>query len=378
MDSVLTKDGWPGILHWPSARKRGMVPSGVKVLSDHDLRPKAPQVSDMLGRPLRDLRISLTDHCNFRCVYCMPKAVFGTRYRFVDHAGLLTFEEIERLVRLFAQLGVGKLRLTGGEPLLRPHIEDLIAALVAVPGIEDIAVTTNGSLLTAKKAKALKDAGLRRVTISIDSLSDETYQAMNDVGFPVEKVLQAIDHAEAAGLPVKLNMVVRRGLNDQDIVPMAERFRHTPHVLRFIEYMDVGNMNGWRPEDVVPSREIMARIGERWPLEPLEPSRYGEVASRYGYKDGQGEIGFISSVSQPFCQTCTRARLSPEGTLYTCLFGTSGKDLRELLRGGARDDEILGTLKQVWGSREDRYSELRSLLRGRGSGQKVEMFHIGG
>ncbi len=347
-------------------------------MSKHDLRPKAPQVLDMLQRPLRDLRISLTDHCNFRCVYCMPKAVFGTRYHFVDHAGLLSFAEIERLVRLFAQLGVGKLRLTGGEPLLRPHIEDLIEQLAAVPGIEDIALTTNGSLLTAAKAKTLKNAGLRRITVSLDSLRDETYRAMNDVGFPVAKVLAAIEHAAAEGLPVKLNMVVRRGLNDDDILAMAEHFRHTPHVLRFIEYMDVGNMNGWQPEDVVPSREIIARIGERWPLDPLEPSRYGEVASRYAYRDGAGEVGFISSVSQPFCRTCTRARLSPEGALYTCLFGTTGKDLRALLRGGAGDDEILATLQKVWGTREDRYSELRGLLRARGSGEKVEMFHIGG
>ncbi len=346
-------------------------------MPNHDL-PNPVQVRDMLGRPLKDLRISLTDHCNFRCVYCMPKAMFGTRYRFVDHAGLLTFPEIERLVRLFAGLGVGKLRLTGGEPLLRPRIEDLIASLAAIPGIEDIAVTTNGSLLTAAKARALKGAGLARITISLDSLRGETYEAMNDVGFPVAKVLAAIGHAAEAGLQVKLNMVVRRGLNDDDILPMAEHFRHTPHVLRFIEYMDVGNMNGWQPQDVVPSAEIIARIGERWPLEPLEPSRYGEVASRYVYADGAGEIGFVSSVSQPFCRTCTRARLSPEGTLYTCLFGTSGKDLRALMRDGAGDDEIIAALGAAWGSREDRYSEIRSLLRARGGGQKVEMFHIGG
>ncbi len=347
-------------------------------MADQDLRANALQVLDTLERPLRDLRISLTDHCNFRCVYCMPKAVFGTRYRFVGHDGLLTFDEIEQLVRLFVQLGVGKVRLTGGEPLLRPHIEDLIARLVAVPGIDDIALTTNGSLLTPAKAAALRNAGLRRITISLDSLCDTTYQAMNDVGFPVAKVLAAIDTAKAEGLPVKINMVVRRGLNDQDIMPMAEHFRNSGHVLRFIEYMDVGNMNGWQPDDVVPSREIIDRIGGRWPLKALEPSRYGEVASRYAYEDGAGEVGFISSVSQPFCRTCTRARLSPEGMLYTCLFGTVGKDLRSLLRGAAGDDAILALLQKVWGSREDRYSELRSLLRARGTGAKVEMFHIGG
>ena len=348
------------------------------LLPDDALRPMAPQVADTLGRPLRDLRISLTDHCNFRCVYCMPKAVFGTRYQFVGHDGLLTFAEIERLVGLFAGLGVAKIRLTGGEPLLRPQIEELVGALAKVPGIEDIALTTNGSLLTAAKAEALRAAGLRRVTISLDSLRDETFQAMNDVGFPVGRVLAAIDHAQAAGLPVKLNMVVRRGLNDEDILPMAEHFRRTGHVLRFIEYMDVGNLNGWRPEDVVPSREIIERIASRWPLEALEPGRYGEVATRYAYADGAGEIGFISSVSQPFCRTCTRARLSPEGRLYTCLFGTAGRDLRTPMREGAGDEQLLGILRAVWTAREDRYSELRSLLRARGSGEKVEMFHIGG
>ena len=340
-------------------------------------RPEG-RMTDTLQRPLRDLRISLTDHCNFRCVYCMPKAVFGTRYRFVAHDGLLTFQEIERLTRLFASVGVEKLRLTGGEPLLRPHIEDLVAALTKVPGIQDIALTTNGSLLTRPKARALQEAGLRRITISLDSLDDATYQAMNDVGFPVDKVLRAIDAAAAEGLPVKLNMVVRRGLNDQDVVPMAEHFRHSGHVLRFIEYMDVGNANGWQPQDVVPSREIIARLSERWPLEPVAPTRYGEVAERYRYTDGGGEVGFISSVSQPFCRTCTRARLSPEGRLYTCLFGTVGTDLRALLRGEAGDDDILAVLRRVWGEREDRYSELRSLLRARAGAQKVEMFHIGG
>ena len=347
------------------------------MLSKDVAAPQGP-LSDKLGRPLRDLRISLTDHCNFRCVYCMPKAVFGTRYHFVGHDGLLSFAEIERLVRLFAGLGVSKLRLTGGEPLLRPRIEELIASLAGIPGIEDIALTTNGSLLTQAKATALRAAGLGRVTVSLDSLRDATFQAMNDVGFPVAKVLAAIDHAHRAGLPVKLNMVVRRGLNDEDVVPMAEHFRGTGHVLRFIEYMDVGNMNGWQPEDVVPSREIIERIASRWPLEPVEPLRYGEVAKRYRYQDGAGEIGLISSVSQPFCGSCTRARLSPEGRLYTCLFGTTGTDLREPVRQGAGDEAILEILRGVWGLREDRYSELRNILRARAGKEKVEMFHIGG
>jgi len=335
-------------------------------------------VADKLQRPLRDLRISVTDHCNFRCVYCMPKQLFGMHYRFVGHEGLLTFEEITRVARTFAELGVTKVRLTGGEPLLRPHLEDLVQDIAAVEGIADIAVTTNGSLLGPAKARKLKAAGLTRVTISLDSLRDETFQAMNDVGFPVAKVLAAVDAAAAEGLPVKLNMVVRRGLNDEDILPMAEHFRHTGHVLRFIEYMDVGNLNGWRPEDVVPSREIIERIASRWPLVALEPSRYGEVATRYAYRDGGGEIGFISSVSQPFCRTCTRARLSPEGKLFTCLFGVVGHDLRALLRGGSSDAELAAAVRAAWEGREDRYSELRSVIRSRGNGQKVEMFHIGG
>ncbi len=347
-------------------------------MPETELLRDPPQLADTLDRPLRDLRISVTDHCNFRCVYCMPKAAFGTGYRFVGHDGLLTFGEILRLVRLFAQLGVTKIRLTGGEPLLRPKLEELVAGLAAVAGIDDIALTTNGSLLTAAKARSLMASGLSRVTISLDSLRDETFQAMNDVAFPVAKVLAAIDRAQAEGLPVKLNAVVRRGLNDQDVLPLAARFRGTGHVLRFIEYMDVGNLNAWRPEDVVPSSEIISLIAARWPLVPAEPARYGEVASRYRYLDGEGEIGVISSVSQPFCRSCTRARLSPEGRLYTCLFGTTGRDLRAPLRGRASDDELLAAIRGVWQSREDRYSELRSLLRARGSGEKVEMFHIGG
>jgi cyclic pyranopterin phosphate synthase len=325
---------------------------------------------------MRDLRISVTDHCNFRCVYCMPKAVFGTRYHFVGHEGLLTFEEIERFARQAALLGVTKIRLTGGEPLLRPHLEDLVAKLSHIQGIEDLALTTNASTLTPQKAAALRAAGLQRINISLDALDEDIFQKMNDVGFPVARVLQAIDDAAAAGLRVKINMVVRRNLNDSQIVPMAEHFRGTGHTLRFIEYMDVGNLNGWQRDDVVTAQEILSRIGDHWPLEPVNSQRYGEVATRYRYVDGQGEIGVISSISQPFCGSCTRARLSPEGQLYTCLFGTQGHDLRALLRSGATDEEIYAALAGIWRARDDRYSELRASTAPKG--QKVEMFHIGG
>ncbi len=326
---------------------------------------------------MRDLRISVTDHCNFRCVYCMPKAVFGTRYHFVGHDGLLQFDEIERLARQFARLGVRKIRLTGGEPLLRPHLEDLVESLSAIPGIEDLALTTNASTLTPKKAEALRKAGLQRINISLDALDEDVFQKMNDVGFPVARVLQAIDDAAAAGLNVKINMVVRRGLNDSQIVPMAEHFRGTDHVLRYIEYMDVGNLNGWQLQEVVPAQEILARITELWPLQPVEAHRYGEVATRHRYIDGQGEIGVISSISQPFCGSCTRARLSPEGQLFTCLFGTKGHDLRALLRDGAADEEIYARLQSIWQARDDRYSELRATS-AMTDVKKVEMFHIGG
>ncbi len=337
----------------------------------------APQVLDTLHRPVRDLRISVTDHCNFRCVYCMPKAVFGTRYHFVGHDGLLQFGEIERIARQFAALGVTKIRLTGGEPLLRPRLEDLVARLAAIPGIEDIALTTNASMLSPEKAAALRKAGLRRINISLDALDEDVFQRMNDVGFPASRVLQAIDDAAAADLRIKINMVVRRGLNDTEIVPMAERFRGTQHVLRYIEYMDVGNLNGWKLEEVVTAKEILGALGERWPLEPVKAQRYGDVATRYRYVDGQGEIGVISSISQPFCGSCTRARLSPEGQLFTCLFGTRGHDLRALLRDGGTDETLYETLAGIWRARDDRYSELRATAVPQG-GQKVEMFHIGG
>ncbi len=334
-------------------------------------------LTDAFRRPLRDLRISVTDRCNFRCTYCMPREVFGADFQFLPRAELLTFEEIARLAHLFAGHGVRKLRLTGGEPLLRRDLEKLVALLAVVPGIDDIALTTNGSLLTAEKASALHAAGLRRVTVSLDSLDDAVFQSMNDVGFLVARVLQAMDVAEAVGLgPVKIDMVVRRGVNDSSIVPMAERFRGSGRILRLIEYMDVGNYNGWRMDDVVPAAEILDRLNECWPLEPVAANYPGEVATRYRYLDGAGEIGVIASVTRPFCGACTRARLSADGRLYTCLFGAQGHDFREPLRDGASDAELAALLGRVWGSRRDRYSELRSEqtvpLR------KVEMSHIGG
>jgi GTP 3',8-cyclase len=330
---------------------------------------------DRLGRPIRDLRVSVTDRCNFRCVYCMPKEVFGRDYPFLPRAELLTFEEIERLARLFAGLGVEKVRITGGEPLVRRDIETLVAMLAGIPGL-DLTLTTNGSLL-AQKAQALKDAGLDRITVSLDSLDDATFRAMNDVDFPVARVLAGIDAARAAGLdPVKVNVVVKRGLNDDGIVAMARAFRGTGVVVRFIEYMDVGHTNGWRLDDVVPAAEVVAAIDAEYPLEPVEPGYRGEVASRWRYRDGSGELGVISSVTQPFCRDCTRARLSADGKLYTCLFAVRGHDLRELVRGGASDEELTDALRAIWGARTDRYSELRSAETA--GLEKVEMSYIGG
>ena len=331
---------------------------------------------DRRERPLRDLRISVTDRCNFRCGYCMPKEVFGGDFPFLPRAELLSFEEIARLARLFAAQGVTKLRITGGEPLLRRGLERLVEMLAGIEGVEDIALTTNGSLL-ARHASALADAGLSRVTVSLDALDDETFAAMNDVGYPVARVLDAIDAAAAAGLaPVKVNMVVRRGVNEHSVPAMAERFRHTGHVLRMIEYMDVGTTNGWERGEVVPASEIRETIDSIWPLRALEPAYPGEVASRFAYRDGGGEIGVISSVTAPFCGGCTRARLSADGKLHTCLFGAAGHDLRGLLREGADDAQIAARLASIWGGRSDRYSELRAALSG--SAQRVEMSYIGG
>jgi cyclic pyranopterin phosphate synthase len=328
-----------------------------------------------LNRPLRDLRISVTDRCNFRCVYCMPKEVFGPEHKFLHRDQILTFEEITRLARLFAAQGVRKIRLTGGEPLVRRDLPDLVAMLAQIPDL-DLTLTTNGALLP-KHARALKAAGLQRVTVSLDSLDDETFKKMNDVDFPVRKVLDGIDAAAEAGLgPIKVNMVVKRGLNETSILPMARFFREKGYILRFIEYMDVGHSNGWRLDDVVPAAEIVRTISAELPLEPADPNYTGEVAERWRYKDGSGEIGVIASVTQAFCRTCTRARLSAEGQLYTCLFGVKGHDFRALLRSGVTDEEILAKIAQVWHKRADRYSEIRS--ENTVSLPKVEMSHIGG
>jgi len=339
---------------------------------------------DRLQRPLRDLRISVTDRCNFRCSYCMPKAVFDRDYQFLPQKSLLDFEEITRLARLFAAHGVHKLRLTGGEPLLRKGIEQLVAMLAEVRGTDgqplDITLTTNGSLL-ARKARALKAAGLSRVTVSLDALDDAIFRAMNDVDFPVADVLAGIEAAQAAGLaPLKVNMVVQRGVNDHEVVAMARRFRGTGIVLRFIEYMDVGATNGWRMDQVLPSAELLQRLQAHWPLEPVQANASGETAARWRYRDGGGEIGLISSVTQAFCRDCNRARLSTEGKLFMCLFATQGHDLRALLRGGRRDDEISAALGVLWSRRDDRYSELRSSGHAPhdGTERRVEMHYIGG
>ena len=330
---------------------------------------------DTLGRPLHDLRISVTDRCNFRCVYCMPKEIFGKDYQFLPRAEILTFEEIERLVRIFVSLGVQKIRLTGGEPLVRRDLERLVEKLARI-GDLDLTLTTNGSLLS-QKARTLADAGLRRVTVSLDSLDDAIFKRMNDSDFPVAKVLAGIEAAKDAGLaPIKINMVTKRGVNESSIVPMARYFKGTGMTLRFIEFMDVGSTNGWRLDDVVPARDIVAMIDREMPLEPVQAGYRGEVAARYRYRDGGGEIGVISSVTQPFCADCTRARLSADGSLYTCLFATEGQDLRALVRSAATDDEITHAIAAVWTERTDRYSDLRSEQTA--GLHKIEMSFIGG
>ncbi len=332
-------------------------------------------LTDTLNRPLRDLRISVTDRCNFRCVYCMPKEIFGPDHQFLERSQILTFEEITRLARIFVQHGVRKIRLTGGEPLVRKDLHLLIAMLSEISDL-DITLTTNGSLL-ARQAQALKDAGLKRVSVSLDSLDNEIFKAMNDVDFPVEKVIDGMDTAAAVGLePIKVNMVVKRGLNETSVLPMARFFREKGYILRFIEYMDVGHTNGWRLDDVVPAKEIVKMISAEMPLEPLDPNYKGEVAERWRYKDGSGEVGVIASVTQAFCSTCNRARISAEGSLYTCLFAIKGHDFRSLLRNGATDDEISQEIARVWGKRADRYSEIRS--ENTIALPKVEMSHIGG
>ncbi|MGD9945311.1 MAG: GTP 3',8-cyclase MoaA [Burkholderiaceae bacterium] len=342
--------------------------------------PPSGRLADTRGRRLHDLRISVTDRCNFRCTYCMPKSVFDKEYAFLPHAALLSFEEITRLARLFVAHGVEKLRLTGGEPLLRKNVERLIGMLAELRTPQgqpvELTLTTNASLLK-RKARALRDAGLKRVTVSLDALNDAVFRRMNDVDFPVADVLAGIDAADAAGLrPLKINMVVKKGVNDGEILPMARHFRGSGHVLRFIEFMDVGSSNDWRLDDVLPSRAVAQLIDAAFPIEPLQANYVGEVAERWRYRDGAGEIGLISSVTQPFCGTCTRARLSTEGKLYTCLFATEGHDLRALLRGGYSDEQIAAALGALWSARTDRYSELRSA--GTRELRRIEMSYIGG
>ena len=333
-------------------------------------------VLDTFQRPMRDLRISVTDRCNFRCGYCMPREAFGPDHAFLPSGEILDFDEIERVVRAAVSLGVRKVRLTGGEPLVRRGLEGLVARLATLDGIDDLTLTTNGSLLAAR-ADALAEAGLHRVTVSLDALDDETFGRMNDVGFPVARVLDGIAAAQAAGLgPIKLNAVIRRGLNEHAIVDLAEHFRGTGVTVRFIEFMDVGHTNGWRLDDVVPAAELIERISAELPLEPAEANYRGEVAQRWRYTDGSGEIGVIASVTQPFCGDCTRARISAEGRLYTCLFGLRGHDLRATIRAGASDKQLQEALTAIWGKRTDRYSELRS--EATVNLPKVEMSYIGG
>jgi cyclic pyranopterin phosphate synthase len=369
----------PVVPHRPDARAP-TVPAG-------GLPHPGPAV-DRLGRPLHDLRISVTDRCNFRCSYCMPREVFDKNYAFLPHADLLSFEEITRLARVFVGLGVRKIRLTGGEPLLRKNIERLVGMLAGLSTPDgqplDLTLTTNGSLL-ARKARALKDAGLQRVTVSLDALDDTVFRRMNDADFPVAGVLDGIDAALAAGLgPLKVNMVVKRGTNDHEILPMARHFRATPVVLRFIEYMDVGATNGWRMDEVLPSAQLIKRLQAEFALEPLDPQQPGETAERWRYRDGGGEIGVISSVTQAFCRDCNRARLSTEGKLFLCLFAGQGHDLRTLLRaaGGAphSDDDIAAAIAWLWSQRDDRYSELRSLQPADTAAmpRRIEMSYIGG
>ena len=332
------------------------------------------QLLDAFGRPLRDLRISVTDRCNFRCTYCMPKEAFGHAYRFLERKELLDFEEITRIARAAVGLGVRKLRLTGGEPLLRKDIERLIGMLSGLDA--ELTLTTNASLLP-RKAQALRDAGLSRITVSLDAMDDATFRAMNDVDFPVERVLEGIAAARAAGLPLKVNCVVRRGVNEDQIVPLARYFREHGDTLRFIEFMDVGTTNGWRMDEVVPAAEIVATLSAAFPLEPAQAQYRGEVAKRWRYLDGGGEIGIIASVSAPFCGDCTRSRISAEGVLYTCLFAARGHDLRALVRGGADDAGLAARLNEIWRLRADRYSELRAQATASGPA-KVEMSYIGG
>ncbi|MBU6504792.1 MAG: GTP 3',8-cyclase MoaA [Betaproteobacteria bacterium] len=339
------------------------------------MKTTSPLLRDTLGRPLRDLRISVTDRCNFRCTYCMPREIFGPDHAFLPRPELLSFEEVSRLARLFHGLGVNKIRLTGGEPLLRKQIESLIEQLAGIPGL-DLTLTTNGALL-ARKAQALKDAGLRRVTVSLDALDDPTFMRMNDADYTVAQVLEGIEAAQRAGFaPIKVNAVIQRNVNEHAVVELARHFRGTGVILRFIEFMDVGATNGWRMDNVVGAAEILGLLQQHWPMEPVDPNYPGEVAERYRYRDGSGEIGLIASVTQPFCQGCTRLRLSTDGRLYTCLFATEGVDIKTPLRAGADDESLVQTISDLWQRRSDRYSEIRS--QASQSRHKIEMSYIGG
>jgi cyclic pyranopterin phosphate synthase len=344
--------------------------------ADPEEPAEADASKDPLGRPLRDMRISVTDRCNFRCSYCMPKEVFGRAYKFLPRDELLTFEEITRLARVFVAHGAEKIRLTGGEPTVRRGLPKLIRMLAGIDGLRDLAMTTNGSRLS-ELAADLRAAGLSRVTVSLDSLDDTTFRAMNDAAFPVSLVLDGIEAARQAGFsPVKINAVVKRGVNEEGILDIARRFRGSDYIVRFIEYMDVGTTNGWRLDDVVPAAEIIKRIDGKLPLEPADPGYLGEVARRWRYRDGGGEVGVISSVTKPFCGDCTRARLSADGKLYTCLFAFRGHDFRSLLRSGASNDDLAGFLWDIWSRRSDRYSEQRTAATT--PGERVEMSYIGG
>ena len=338
--------------------------------------PDQNVMRDSLNRPIHDLRISITDRCNFRCVYCMPKTKFGRDYKFLPRRELLSYEEITRIAAVFANLGVKKIRVTGGEPLLRTDINELVANLAEIPGIEDLSLTTNASLVTPEKARSLRAAGMSRVNISLDSLNDEDFERINDVGCSVDRVLRGIEALDAAGFdPIKVNMVVRKGLNENSILPMTRHFHGTGQILRFIEYMDVGNTNAWQLDQVVSARQIIDIISQEFELEPVDPNYTGEVAKRWRFTNGGGEIGIISSVTRPFCRDCSRARISAIGSLYLCLFAQSGHDLRKCLRDGMTDDELTEHIRGIWQQRDDRYSELRSSTP---QVQKVEMSHIGG
>ena len=333
-------------------------------------------VGDQFDRPFRDLRISVTDRCNFRCPYCMPKEAFGPDHRFLPRDELLTYEEIEQVTRIFVGLGVSKVRITGGEPLLRRDLPKLVSQLIAIEGLNDLTITTNGVLLR-QLCQPLRNAGLTRITVSLDSLDDQTFRVMNDVDVPVAKVLDGIEAACDSGLaPIKINTVVQRGVNDNTFVDLARYFRGRGPIVRFIEYMDVGTTNGWRLDEVVPAREIIEKINAEFPIEPIEPGYSGEVARRWRYRDGHGEIGVIASVSKPFCSTCTRMRLSPEGQLYTCLFASNGHDLRALVRGRASDETIANFIADIWRRRDDQYSQLRSAQTLQMP--RIEMSYIGG